>query len=126
MDKDDLSLQIQGLEETQRRLVALADEVRASGGLEGIIASGTLRAHAYATKVVHVLTGRLKNSLHPRVHTRGNNVHGVVRTNVLYAPYEHARGGSHAFFDRTVKEEGKAIVKQIESEIAALAKEANG
>ena len=30
----------------------------------------------------------------------------------LYGPYEHARGGDHAFYGRTVNEQGVAILTE--------------
>lgn len=118
---EDLKWDVEGLEEAQRKLRRLLQELGAGGqpGLKGIISRATLRAHRYASMIVHVDTGRLKNSLHPRVEGKGNNIYGVVGTNVVYAPYEHARGGSHAFFRRTADEEGHAIVQQAVRDVVA-------
>jgi len=114
---DGLELEITNLAKTQAHLVRLLQE--ASGrGLEGLISKATARAHRYATMIVHVDTGRLKNSLFPRTHGRGNFAYGIVGTNVVYAPYEHDRGGSHAFFARTVDEEGPAIIRQFDEDLA--------
>jgi len=119
----ELDLEIKGLKETQDRLVQLLAQVTGHGW-EAIVSKATLRAHRYATMITHVDTGRLKNSLFPRVHSRGNTAYGVIGTNVVYAPYEHARGGSHAFFARTVDEEGPAIVDQVNQDVAAAVREA--
>lgn len=121
-----LELEVAGLAEAQARLVRLAEEVAASGGLRAVMAKGTLRAHAYSTKIVHVISGRLKNSLFPRVQVQGNQVYGVVGTNVAYAPIEEARGGTHAFFGRTVKEDGQGLVEMMEADLKAAARRANG
>jgi len=118
--------EIKGLKETQERMAALLQEISAGGGLEAIIAKATLRAHRYATMIVHVDTGRLKNSLFPRVSAQGNDVYGIVGTNVVYAPFEHGRGGDHAFFDRTVDEEGSAIVEQVRRDVKRAAQRAGG
>lgn len=108
---------LQGLQEAQSRLARLVQRVGAGSGLRAIIARAVLRAHRYTTMIVHVDTGRLKNSLFPRVTMQSNQAYGVVGTNVMYAPYEHDRGGSHAFFERTVQEDGPAIVRQVEDDI---------
>lgn len=121
-----IEIEIRGLREAQRRLERALERLGVGGGLEALIARGTLRAHRYATAITHVDTGRLKNSHFPRVQAAGNTVYGVVGTNVSYAIYEHARGGTHAFYARTVKEEGPAIVAEIAGEVARIAGEANG
>lgn len=118
--------EIRGLQETQARLERLLEKIGAGPGLRSIIARAVLRAHRYTTMIVHVLSGRLKNSLFPRVTGQANQVYGVVGTNVAYAPYEHQRGGSHAFFDRTVKEDGPAIVRQVEQDVAREVDRAGG
>lgn len=122
---DDLRVELDGLQETQQNLVVLLEEVGAGGGLQAIIARATLRAHRYASTIVHVLTGRLKNSLFPRVFSKGNQAYGVIGTNVVYAPVEHARGGSHAFFQRTVDEDGQGIVGQVRDDVAQAARRAD-
>ena len=121
-----VDVEIKGLKETQRRLEKALQEISAGGGLEAIIAKATLRAHRYATSITHVDTGRLKNSHFPSIQTKGNEVYGVVGNNTAYAMFEHERGGSHAFYDRTMKEEGPNIVAGIEMDIAKIAREANG
>lgn len=119
-----IDIELKNLEKTQTRLRELLQAVSERGGLAGIIAKGTLRAHRYATMIVHVLTGRLKNSLYPRTHRRGNQVYGVVGTNVAYAKIEHDRGDDHAYFDRTIDEEGPGIVAMVEQGIARAAAQA--
>lgn len=119
-----IDIELKNLEKTQVRLARLLQAVGERGGLAGIIAKATLRAHRYATIIVHVRTGRLKNSLFPRTHRRGNQVYGVVGTNVAYAKIEHDRGGDHAYFERTVDEEGDGIVAMVERDVARAAAQA--
>lgn len=114
---DALQVELDGLKETQDALVIALHNVSAQGGLREVVAKGTLRAHAYASKIVHVDTGRLKNSLFPIVEGSGNDVFGVVGTNVAYAPYEHERGGKHAFFARTETEDGPAIIAMMQNDL---------
>lgn len=121
-----IDVEIKGLKETQRRLEKALQAISAGGGLEAIIAKATLRAHRYATSITHVDTGRLKNSHFPSIQTRGNEVYGVVGNNTAYAMFEHDRGGDHAFYERTVKEEGPNIVAMVERDVARIAREANG
>lgn len=122
----DIEIEIRGLRETQERMERLLEAVSAQGDLEGIVAKGTLRAHRYVVGITHVISGRLKNSHFPRVQVAGNQVYGVVGTNVVYAPIEHNRGGTHAFYARTVAEDGAGIVAMMEHDIAQAAQRANG
>lgn len=121
-----IDLEIRGLRETRARLKQALERLSANGDLEALVAAATLRAHRYTVGITHVDTGRLKNSHFPTVQAAGNQVYGVVGTNVVYAIYEHNRGGSHAFYKRTVKEEGPAIIAELEAGIARIVAEANG
>ena len=112
-----MQIKIENLAQTQQYFMQLAGAI-SGHSLETRVAKATLRAHLYATKIVHVDTGRLKNSLYPRIQARGNTAYGIVGTNVAYAFYEHERGGKHAFFERTVKEEGPVIVQQFNDDVA--------
>lgn len=112
-----MQIEIENLAQTQQYFIELARAI-SGRSLEALVAKATLRAHAYATKIVHVDTGRLKNSLYPRIQTRGNEAYGMVGTNVAYAFHEHERGGKHAFFERTVEEDGPGIIQQFEDDVA--------
>lgn len=98
------------LEALQAELERLLHEVNPEGGLEDtmILAVGML--HRYAAGIVHVDTGRLKNSLHFQTQRLQRSVIGSMGTNLNYSIYENARGGSHAFMDRTVREEGRRVI----------------
>ncbi len=121
----ELSIEIKGMKEKLRQFQALIGDLAASGGLQGIVAKATLRALRYATRVTHVVTGRLKNSHYPRVTSSTNVVYGSVSTNVAYAVYEHDRGGSHAFYQRTADEEGPAIAAAAARDVRRAARRAN-
>lgn len=99
-----------------------------------------LGAHAYAQKIVHVDTANLKNALRIDPHYGAVGGYGTgagrhwtaaavevggwphprsgVPANV-YGYWEHDRGGSHAFFDRTVREAGDRLVRAAGTELAA-------
>ena len=127
-----MSLETDGLDEAVLYLSRLAAGLQPSGEMGAIVAEATLRAHRYATKIVHFKTGRLRNSLYPSIHkSQGNNAYGMVGTNVAYAQIEHERTvitgkerppGGHAFFRRTVDEEGPNIIQDAEKKIARLIK----
>ena len=121
-----IDIEIKGLAETQARMERLLEEISAQGGLEAIVAKGTLRAHRYAVGITHVISGRLKNSHFPQVTATANQVYGTIGTNVAYAMIEHNRGGDHAFYERTVSEDGAGITAMMENDIAAAVQRANG
>ena len=98
---------IEGLAETQQELAAMAMAARGDRGLRNSLILALAQLHRYATGIVHVDTGRLKNSLFWTVQRAdAGSVSGIVATNVEYAQEEHNRGGADAFFARTVREEG--------------------
>lgn len=101
---------IRGLEKAQRDLGHRAEAARGDRGLETATRLALAQLHRYATGIVHVQTGRLKNSLFWQIErTNRSQTTGIVATTVDYAAIEHDRGGSHAFFRRTVREEGPHV-----------------
>ncbi len=103
---------VRGLREAQQGLQQLQANT-SPDGMRGRVQLAIGQLHRYASAIVHVLTGRLKNSLFMDIETAGNDVIGYVATNVEYAPIEDARGGDHAFFGRTVAEEGPRVVNDL-------------
>ena len=113
-------LTIEGIQEAQQANLREIAALRPSGVLGEAIRRATLAAHDYAVKITHVDTGTLKAS--HRVHLRG--LEGVISIDPAavnprsrkrpaeYGVYEHARGGSHAFYARTVVEAGPRIASQ--------------
>ncbi|MFA6168298.1 MAG: hypothetical protein WC700_16875 [Gemmatimonadaceae bacterium] len=112
------SASIRELEALQQELQRLLLEVDPQRGLRDTMTLAVGMLHRYAAGVVHVgvypkgsgrVGGRLKNSLFWDVQTGGASVTGVMGTNVEYSIFEERRGGSHAFMDRTEREEGPAV-----------------
>lgn len=107
------------IKKVQDRLVRLAEKIATTtSGLGQKISVAVLQLHRYATRIVHVITGRLKNSLYPVVDFKGDAVEGRVTTNVAYAIYEVQRGGDHDFAGRTVSEEGPHVAAWLGQEVA--------
>lgn len=104
---------VEELAEAQEGLQQLILAASPRGGLraEMVLALGQL--HRYAVSIIHVVTGRLKNSLFWETEQRGNDLLGHVATNVDYALAEENRGGSHAFATRTVREEGPNVANDL-------------
>jgi len=109
-------LSMTGLQEAQadnlKRLAAL----KPSGELGEGIKEATLAAHRYAVQITHVwpiLGGGLRAShrvemkgLIGRVYIDPSAVNPRGQMPSVYGFYENRRGGSHAFYDRTVDEYG--------------------
>jgi hypothetical protein len=120
-----VDVQVGNLPEVQDKFEKFTDLLGSEReGVKAILAKLVFRLHRYTSMIVHVRTGRLKNSLFPSVQEVGNNLFGMVGTNVYYAPYEHARGGSHAFFDRTKEEEAPSAISDFIKEIRKLKRKA--
>jgi hypothetical protein len=125
-------LSIEGIQEVQarnnRRIAALKPEGVAGEAVRDAI----IALHRYATQITHVGkyagAGALKSSHRMAV----DGLYGTVsidpgsvsprRTKrkakpVEYGVYENARGGEHAFYDRTVDEIGDSMVQRAEQKI---------
>jgi hypothetical protein len=95
-----MGLNIDGLKAAQQEMMNTVAALEPNGQAQAAIRFATLGAHRDMTTIVHVRTGRLKNSLFPEI----DGLTGQIITNVNYAPYEEARGGPHAFMQRTQDE----------------------
>lgn len=100
---------ISDLEEAQREIQRLQYEVDPRGGARTTLRLALGMLHRYAASIVHVDTGRLKNSLFWQEETSPNALVGYMATNVSYSIFEERRGGPHAFMARTFREEGPAV-----------------
>lgn len=100
---------VRELEALQRELDRLATEVNPEDGLATTLTLAIGMLHRYGAAVVHVDTGRLKNSLFWDVQANAQRASAIWGTNVEYSIYENARGGEHAFVDRTARTEGPNV-----------------
>lgn len=107
MSNDAIKIDVKNLAKVQRAMRSAIQKLEPAG-TQGAVAFATLGLHRFMTAIVHVRTGRLKNSLFPEV----TETQGRIFTNVNYAPYEEARGGEHAFMTRTEKEGAPGIATQ--------------
>lgn len=103
-------LSIKGLQEAQARNNKRIANLKPPGAFGKLIRYFTALLHRFMVQVTHVDTGALRASermdvdgLHGRVYVDPNavNPRDGKRTSV-YGVFENARGGEHAFFDRTV------------------------
>lgn len=120
-----MAVQIYGIQRAQARMIQAMDAVRPDGGLGRAIWAATVAAHRYAIYVTHVDTGALRASHtmdssqagRGRVYISPTAVRSDGRRPADYGPYEHARGGSHAFYQRVVNERGAEIAREAAMEI---------
>jgi HK97 gp10 family phage protein len=87
-----IQVQIHGLEETQAKLKQTGNDLHGSPMEDGMRDATMLVTHD-ARINAPVDIGRLKASIAPEVRTHGNEVQGVVGSNVKYAPYQELGTG---------------------------------
>lgn len=102
---------VRGVPEVTAELERVGDSVMPTGRLSAFLNAVLLGMQRYAIGIVHVDTGRLKNSIfiHRPFRRLGQALRGRLSAPVEYASFENARGGDHAFFDRTVQHEAPRI-----------------
>lgn len=124
----DVRLSITGIQEAQAANNRAIAAVRPEGGLGRAVQYGTTAAHRYALAATHVDTGALKSShrmelsgAHGRVFIDPSamNPRSGQRT-AVYGPFEHARGGEHAFYQRVIDEYGPEIEQEMQRIIQGL------
>jgi len=111
-------VQIEGIQAAQAAVNRVVASTRPAGALGAAVQEATVRLHRYAVGVTHVDTGALRGSHTMRItRTRGeiyispNARHATGKRPAEYGVYEHRRGGSHAFYARTVAEHGQAALR---------------
>lgn len=114
---------ISGIQEAQNANAKAIAAMRPSGAFGRAIRDATAEGHRYAVSITHVWNrgenprgGGLKASHRMAVtETRGqvfidpHSVNPRGQKPSVYGPHEHARGGSHAFYERTERERGPRI-----------------
>ena len=112
-----MSVTIEGAEEVQRALEQAARVAKQGGALQQAVGVIAQHLRAYAVDVTHVDTGALKAS-----HTiQQSGTRAVIYPNPAvinprsrkspaeYGIYEERRGGSHAFYARTMGQAQQAV-----------------
>lgn len=117
-----VKLTIRGLQEAQQANQRRLAELKPSGALGRAVQYATATLQRHAIGITHVDTGSLRASHRMRLEAGG--LRGVIfidpgavnprsgQKTSVYGPHEHARGGSHAFYARTVSEAGPSVEKQ--------------
>lgn len=112
-----VAIDIQGLQEAQQKNLRIIQNLKMSGALGNAVREMALEAHRRVVMKTHVDTGTLRAA--QRIRMAGNE--GIIEIDPgavnpqsgqyasVYGPYEHARGGEHAFYERVYKEDAAAI-----------------
>lgn len=115
-----MRMTISGLQAAQAANNRMIAALRPSSAMGRAVQHATVLAHRYAVMLTHVDTGALRASHRMRVAGLYGQVYidptarnpRTGRLARVYGPYEHARGGAHAFYHRVVDEYGMRIVSE--------------
>jgi len=114
----DLQVEVKGLGRAMAANLRLIAAAKPKGALGQAIKRGLILAHRYVMAITHVDTGTLKKSHRMAIEESITETRGMIsidpgarntRTGAfpsVYGPAEHARGGSHAFYQRAEAEIG--------------------
>jgi hypothetical protein len=106
-----MPVSIYGIQAAQAAMLRAANAARPGSGLDAAVKEAGAAAHRYAVAITHVDTGGLR-AAHRLVVGRGRAeifIDPAARRSdgrrpAQYGTFEHARGGSHAFYGRVVDE----------------------
>jgi hypothetical protein len=130
----DVKLTLEGIQEVQQRNLRRIAALQPEGAAGEAVRDALIALQRYAVQITHVGKyvggGALKNS--HRIRYEGGTEGEIYidpssvsprRTTrkakpVEYGVYENARGGEHAFYDRTVAEVGPAVSQRAARAIA--------
>ena len=108
------SVHIRGIQEAQRGNAQLMASFKPGGKFAKAVWKVTVSLHRYAVGITHVITGSLKASHRMRMMPDGMTGYIWIDKDAVnprnrqrpsqYGYYEERRGGTHAFYRRTVEE----------------------
>ena len=128
----DVKLSLTGIQEAQERNLRRIAALKPEGAAGEAVRDALIALQRYAVQVTHVGKyvggGALKNSHRIEVNGAEGKVYidpssvsprrGASKAMpVEYGVYENARGGEHAFYDRTVNEAGPAVSARAKQKI---------
>lgn len=111
-----MPVRIYGIQAAQAAMLRAVNAARPGNGLQAALKEAAPVAHRYAVAITHVDTGALRAS--HRIALRPTRAEIYLdpaaqrsdgRRPANYGPYEHARGGAHAFYQRVVDERANEI-----------------
>ena len=116
-----LRMTISGIQEAMRRNLALVRALRLGTPQGEAVRAAAQVAHREAVIRTHVITGALRASHRVYIRQSRRAVVGIITPDpearnpltgqrpAVYGLYEEKRGGSHAFYGRTVREAWRVI-----------------
>lgn len=129
----DVKLTLTGIQEVQQRNLRRIAALQPEGAAGQAVKDALIALQRYAVQITHVGKyvggGALKNAhrieiedgLTGKVYIDPSSVSPRRTTTkarpVEYGVYENARGGEHAFYDRTVNEAGPAVTERAKAYI---------
>lgn len=110
----DYRVDIRGIQDAQRGNAHLMAAFKPGGKFAKVIWKVTASLHRYAVGITHVITGSLRAAHRMRMQPDGMTGYIWIDQDAVnprnkqrpskYGYYEEKRGGSHAFYRRTVEE----------------------
>ncbi len=126
----DIGLSITGLQEAQAENAKVIAALKPDGEVGQAIKDLTITGHRFAIQVTHVwkyLGGGLRaahrmevKGLRGRIYIDPRAVNPRGQRPAVYGPYENARGGEHAFYDRTQEMLEKDADNVVESKLVKV------
>lgn len=112
-----LHVRVLGLPEVQKAYTRLMSGLSTQGGLGRAIHYLASEAQKYAASMTHVVTGTLQSSHQVEqiglaqysISISPASINPLGARPAVYGPVEHSRGGSHAFYERTVYSGGPEL-----------------
>lgn len=114
---------IQDIQNAQRAMLQLLASVKPGGALGRAVKYASIAAHRYTTSITHVwhFKGGALRASHRIDFRESENLAEITldesainprgQRPSVYGPFEHRRGGSHAFYERTEREYGPQIAR---------------
>lgn len=118
-------LSIQGIQEVMARNNRRIATMQTGGAAEDAVRDAIIALHRYVVSIIHVDQGALRAAQRMELEGLSGYIHidpgasnprGKTKP-VEYGVYEHARGGEHAFYDRTVAEIGDQVKADVTQKI---------
>jgi hypothetical protein len=120
---------LDGIEEVQRRNQRRIAAMEPGGVAEEAVRDAVVSLHKYAVNITHIGKYEGGGALRAAYRMEVDGLEGKVYIDPgassprgktrprEYGVYENARGGEHAFYDRTVAEEGPSVTAEARQKI---------
>lgn len=120
-----IAVTIRGVQEAQQRNQRQIAALRPTGAFGEAVREATSELQRFAIAATHVDTGALRAShlmevrnLYGRIFISPAAANPRGQRPARYGPFEHARGGDHAFYERTVAEHGQQTMDRAMQRVA--------